>query len=387
VAASRIGHRFVLFSALIDLSPIYPLFPVLFADNGLSSGQIGQLLALWSVVTLLVDVPSGALADLVSRRVVLAVAAIANAVACAIWVLYPSFAIFAAGSALWGVSSAFRVGTLEALVYDELAAHGDEQQYARWSSLAHVGALTANVTAVLSAAPLFALAGYHGIGLVSAGTSMLAAVVAMSFPATRVRQHSHGSLRAWLAVLRAGVTEATTHPRVRPLVLLYAVVLGLFAFEEFFPLIAAETGVPRWAVPLLVLATVLGPLGGSVVARKRPSRAVFGIGMGIAGGLLAMGSLSGAAWGFLLIGAGIGFLQYALIVSDIALQHAVVGENRATVSSVAGLAGEVATVGCYLGWGAIANSTGAGAALAWMCLPLPLLGWLSARWLRNGRSH
>ena len=46
---------------------------MLFADHGLDVAQISSLFAIWSVTGFLLKVPSGALADTVSRRGLLVV--------------------------------------------------------------------------------------------------------------------------------------------------------------------------------------------------------------------------------------------------------------------------------------------------------------------------
>ena len=48
--------------------PFYALYAVLFADHGLTVAQISSLFAIWSLTGFLLEVPSGALADIVSRR-------------------------------------------------------------------------------------------------------------------------------------------------------------------------------------------------------------------------------------------------------------------------------------------------------------------------------
>ena len=78
----------------------------------------------WSATTFLLEVPSGAWADVVSRRLLLALSAAVNGVGYALWVAVPGYAGFLAGFVLWGLSSALASGTFEAFTYDELDAAG-----------------------------------------------------------------------------------------------------------------------------------------------------------------------------------------------------------------------------------------------------------------------
>jgi hypothetical protein len=81
--------------------PFYPLYAVLFADSGLAAGDIAVLLGFWTVTGLLLEVPSGALADTVSRRKLLIFGTLARAAGFGLWVLWPTFTGFAIGFLLW----------------------------------------------------------------------------------------------------------------------------------------------------------------------------------------------------------------------------------------------------------------------------------------------
>ncbi|NUT94105.1 MAG: MFS transporter, partial [Saccharothrix sp.] len=104
--------------------PVYPLYALLFADTGLSDGQISLLFAIWSTVAVVAEVPFGALADRFSRRWSLVAAGVLQALGYALWTAAPGFWAFAAGFVLWGLGGALVSGALEALIHDGLAAVG-----------------------------------------------------------------------------------------------------------------------------------------------------------------------------------------------------------------------------------------------------------------------
>ena len=74
---------------LCDLVPLYPLYALLFVDTGLSDVEISALFALWSVTGIAAEVPSGALADRLGRRLALVVGALVQAVGYAAWTATP----------------------------------------------------------------------------------------------------------------------------------------------------------------------------------------------------------------------------------------------------------------------------------------------------------
>ena len=86
LAATLYGYAF-----LDDFVLLYPVYALLFSDTGLSVWQISSLFVLWSFTSLLLEVPSGAWADAVSRRLLLWLGPLLTAAGFALWVLVPSY--------------------------------------------------------------------------------------------------------------------------------------------------------------------------------------------------------------------------------------------------------------------------------------------------------
>lgn len=166
-----------------DLIPLYGLYDLLFADHGLSVGQISSLFVIWSVVSFVAEVPSGAWADTVSRRGLLVFASVLYTAGFSVWILVPSYAGFAAGFVLWGISGAIQSGTFEALLYDELVARGAAGDFTRLLGFANSGAMVCNLLATLTAAPLCVLGGYPLVGWVSVGATVVHGGFTLLLPA------------------------------------------------------------------------------------------------------------------------------------------------------------------------------------------------------------
>jgi MFS family permease len=382
--------RFTAFSGLDELVPFYGVYAVLFVDTGLSGVQIASLFAIWSLTSVVLEVPSGALADVVSRRGLLAVAALVRGVGFALWTFAPSYPAFAAGFVLWGAAGALTSGTLQALVHDELVAIGADRQYQRLAAAAETAGLAAAAVGMLAAVPLHLAGGYLAVGVASIATCLAGAAVALSFPYRPrvVAVDGPTGVRAWLTMLRSGVREAAGVRPVRRLVLLAALLPGMTALDEFFPLFAVEAGVTVTLVPILVLLPVLGQLAGGATAAWQRSGVLVGAVVAAGGLLIAGGVLSGSLWwGFAAITLGYGALQHATVVADARLQAVVQGPARATVTSVAGLGAELAAIVLYGLWAVAEAPLGEGGAVAAVALPLVPLGVLVALWLGSGRAR
>ena len=112
--------RLLRYHASRDLVPLYAVYSLLFADHGISASHISLLLIIWSATSFVFEVPSGAWADAFDRRHLLVASAFVYAAGFATWMTWQTFAGFATGFVLWGLSSALMSGTFESLVYDEL---------------------------------------------------------------------------------------------------------------------------------------------------------------------------------------------------------------------------------------------------------------------------
>ncbi|TLG17901.1 MFS transporter [Nocardia cyriacigeorgica] len=174
--------RAVLFAGLGDFFPLYAIYALMFADHGLNAGQISSLFALWSATAFLLEVPSGAWADTVSRRGLLVLSGVLLTLGFTLWTVLPSYLGFAAGFVVWGVSGALRSGTFEALLYDELSLRGEPSAFPRILGYTRAGTEIAVLIAILAATPLYLIGGYPLIGWVSVAMAAAHTVVALSLP-------------------------------------------------------------------------------------------------------------------------------------------------------------------------------------------------------------
>ncbi|GAB3937803.1 hypothetical protein GCM10027614_16710 [Micromonospora vulcania] len=192
--------------------------------------------------------------------------------------LFPSYPSFAIGFLLWGAGGALVSGALEALVFTELDRLGAADRYARILGRARTAGVLGVLVSGGLAGPALAAGGYPAVGAASVLACVLAAGVAARFPEhrppTAVAARTSAAPEAddadelgWWDMLRAGVTQARTHPPVRAAVLLVAVVTADWgALDEYTPLLARDTGIGAQAVPLLLLLLWAGVTVGGLLA-------------------------------------------------------------------------------------------------------------------------
>lgn len=354
---------------------------------------MSTLFVVWTVTSFVFEVPSGAWADTVDRRRLLVASAFVNAAGFATWMLFPGYHGFAVGFALWGLSSAMMSGTFEALLHDELTAHGCAARYPQVVGWAHALAMGANLVASVSAAPLMAWGGYDLVGWASVAIAGVQAVLAATLPVTTPRTSGHASgvhelavasetvAARYVAMLRSGLSEASRTVQVRRAVLLSAAVVGASAYDEFFPLVARDNGVTTELVPWLIGLVVLGQVVGTALAGR--TAGMTGASMGwvliAAAALISAGSLVSPAAGFAAIAVGYGLLNNAMVVSEARLQQVISGPARATVTSVAGLATGVVAVAVYAGFAVTGGVVPVPVQVAALGVPLAVVGLLARR--------
>lgn len=360
----------------------------MFSDHGLSPAQVSSLFVIWSVTGFVFEIPSGAWADTIDRRMLLVLSAVTYAGTLVAWTSFPSYAGFAVGFALWGLSGALMSGTYEAWLYDELAARSATPAYAQLVGWAHSAAMVAMLAGTALGTPLYAWGGYPLVGWTSVAVVVVHAGLAATLPHDASHEPTQPTRRRYVAMLREGLGQAARHLPIRRLIAIYAVVFGLSAYDEYFPILARDSGVATVEVPLLVGLLMLGQSVGTALAGRTAdmSRQAMGALLATSAGLVSFGALvlgprGWLAWlGLAAVAVGYGAVHNAIIVAEARLQQLITTDARATVTSVAGLSTEVVVLAVYAAFAI--GSTWWSVATIVALLGLPMAGVAAAAWRR-----
>jgi MFS family permease len=130
-------RMFIAFRIFFNARFYYPVFTILFLDFGLTLSQFAVLNAVWAGSIVMLEVPSGALADTIGRRNLLVIAAVLMVVEFALIAFVPLgntsliFAVFLVNRVLSGAAEAAASGADEALAYDSLKNEGRIEDWGR----------------------------------------------------------------------------------------------------------------------------------------------------------------------------------------------------------------------------------------------------------------
>jgi len=244
---------FIAFRVLFHARFYYPVIGVLFLDLGLTLEQYALLNVIWAVVIIVLEIPSGALADVIGRKRVIVLAAVFMVVEMAILALAPHggwlFWFLVLNRILSGAAEACASGADEALAYDSLPEADRRtawprvlESLMRWKS---GGFFLAMVTgaALFDQSLMVSLFGWTGWTpaagatmrwpvYATLATSVLCLLVALNFrePAVHLPGNRHAAGRAWQNVIEGAVHVFTS----RRILFLMVAALLIDSFVRIF---------------------------------------------------------------------------------------------------------------------------------------------------------
>jgi MFS family permease len=246
---------FIAFRVLFHARFYYPVVGVLFLDLGLTLEQYALLNVIWAVVIIVLEVPSGALADVIGRKRMVVLGAVLMVAEMAVFAFAPTgdptllFWFLVINRVLSGAAEASASGADEALAFDSLPARDRQRTWPRVLAALMRWKSGGFFVAMVSGAVLFdqqlmtTLLGWTGWSPGLGGTtrwpiyatfatSLVCLAVALNFrepPAPDPSGH-HAVGRAWQNVV-AGAIQVFTSRRI---LFLMAAALLLDTFIRLF---------------------------------------------------------------------------------------------------------------------------------------------------------
>ena len=382
MSRERLTRHFILLRALrwLPLGLVLPFLTITPVDRGLSLAQVGAAFAVHSAVAIVLEVPSGVLADTLGRRRVLLAGAALTAVSLAVFAFADALVAFIASLTALAAGRALISGALEAWYVDSLRALDPAAPLAAGLSRGTAAEAVALALGALAGGAIVTVSDYAVTALAAslAALAYLAAVAAVVRD-THAPAHEHDAgarmrarVRSVVATARA---EATASVTVR-MVLVAAVAFGmsLTAVELLWQprlgeLLATDGshGVAFGALAAgSMLAVAIGAAAVGPRARRRVSiRTVYVASLLVtAVSIAALGVPDGAALFavvYLLVYLGAGAAEP--LHSEL-LNEAVGSEARATLISADALAAQGGALVANLGSGLLASAASPGTAWA-----------------------
>lgn len=329
-------YRF--FDAFNLVSGIFALY---FASKDLNTFQISILIAIWSITSLALEVPLGAVADKYPRKYLLMIAPLLTAVGFSLW-LMDGFFFYALGFVLWGAKNALQSGTMEAFLYDELKEYGKQDYFqsafGKSGTYFWIGVMLSGAVGGFLAQFNFAYAIILGILM------QLVSVLIISTVKTVKPQKSTGESK-YFEILKEAIKEIRTSKKMLLILTFICLTFPIYgAGEEFFNLLFQSYQIDLWIIGLMV-ALIYGIIAVSnytlTFIDKIKINALENWFLIISGVLFLIVGLTKSVLTLPLIFVAIYLLAVAEAKFDVRFQHAIESSERATISSLKSFSFEI----------------------------------------------
>lgn len=343
----RLFYAFRLLATSYLFVPIFMLFQ---AERGLSFFERLALGGLYSAVIVVVEVPTGVVADRLGRRRSMLWGALAMVAASLLAARAHGFASFAVAESLAALSMALCSGADSAYLYDLLAAHGRAGEYARRESAASAWHLAGSALAFAGggllarvdlALPYLATAG------VAAAAALAAFLLRDDRPAGPLAELAlpRLAIRAWSREVLAALGAVARNPRLAWLVGYSAVTFALlratiYVYQPYL----AERGLGTAEVGALfagvyLVAAAVAYRTHHLRARLGDERLLWGLLAVLAASFVGLAGAGGGPWmlGLLLVQAVANGI-YSPLTKPLMNREIADSHGRAAVLSVESMA-------------------------------------------------
>lgn len=220
---------YTLFSNLIIIAPIIMIF---YFAKGLNFTEILLLNSVSCISVFVFEVPTGTLADKVSRKLSVTIGTILWVVALIILILADNFFIFAIGEIIFSLGTAFKSGADIALLYDSLKAIGAEDQFQRIEGRAKSFSYYGQAIGAIVASILYDFNMYFPM-ILSCVFVGAAAVISLNFKEPPIEDKEGKYGEAYLRQIFDSAKYAWNHEKIKA-VMFYGVIFFVFYRAGYF---------------------------------------------------------------------------------------------------------------------------------------------------------
>lgn len=336
-----------------DFILIYAVEKLFFLSRGVNLSQIGVLLFLWSVMTLVLEVPTGIIADHWSRRKMLVLSGLFFSICYLVWIFSNSFWIFLLGFFFRTLGSTFTSGTLQAYVYDFLKLHHQENSFEKiWGRGNALRTLGIGFAVFLGG--FLSQISYSIPLIISAASILIITAVALFWPEIpSVTSTSEENYWHFFKSSLKTIHENCTLLRV----FLYSIIIfSVFStLEEFNDVYLNFLGFPNSTIGIIFALATIGQSIASAVAHKFKSHSWITLDLIAAAGILILVSiwlikLPVMAIAVLFLGV---MLEFSRVLNEGIIQKEAPPQQRATLASVNSFVSEI--IPLQLAFGFIAD--------------------------------
>ena len=211
IPKDRQYYKFCAYGFLKNLQFFDPFILLFLRSTGLSYLQIGTLFTIREAATMVLEVPTGLLADWFGRKNAMLCSFTSYIIAFVLFYAWPRYAVYALAMLFYGFGEAFRTGTHKAMILDYLKLqnilHLKTDYYGHTRSWSQTGSA---LSALIAGGLVFLSGGYRIVFLASIVPYFLGLALIASYPrelnglneSTGQRRDHHPGWRDFIAIFR-----------------------------------------------------------------------------------------------------------------------------------------------------------------------------------------
>ena len=190
---------------------------------GITYTQLGLFELISSITIILFEIPTGAMADIIGRKLSVFIGVVITAMAMFVIGLSSTAVFFAAGYFIWAVGMTFVSGAFNALIYDTMKLLGRKSEYLKVQ--ARYNFLTAlSLIAGLSVAPFLFQINKRLPNIILGFAWLISSLFILSM-AEKKEKHTSYDIRKHIIQMKSGINYSIKHVRVRWL-FLFSILIG-----------------------------------------------------------------------------------------------------------------------------------------------------------------
>ena len=348
-----------------------PFLMIFYTDHGLSGTEAFQIKAVYSILIVLLEIPSGYFADAIGRKRSLLIGATLGALGFGVYSGFQGFWSFLIAEAILGIGQSFISGSDSAMLYDTLMVAKRQNEYARYEGrLTAIGNAAESISAFVGG--LLALVSLKSLFYAQTMVAFIAVPAALTLVEPVVNEAKtkiKPSLKGVLKVVHWAVVENVAL-RWR---LLYSSVIGTgtltmaWVYQMFLKndLDFSNSRIGIVAAVLNIIVAIVTTYAWRLERRFKMKHLLSAIFFGVISGYVLIGAFA-SLWSLLFL---ITFYLTRGIATPIlkdAVNMKTPSEYRATVLSIRGFMIRLlfAWIGPLTGW--IADGADYGSAMMWL---------------------
>jgi MFS family permease len=319
-----------------------PIIVVFWQNNGLSMFEVMLLQSLFGFTVILLEVPSGFLADRYGRRRTLIMASIFSTLGIAAYSLGDGFVDFIVGETLWAFGVSLISGANSAIFYDTLVELDKEDKYKEfWGKAGSYYMFSAAVAAAIGGI----IAGYQLRWALYAQVPVFALMIPLAYSLKEPKHHEQLSVEEAKS-MKAVIKDVLGSPKLRNLIfygaLIYAALQTIFMlYQPYFKLTGLKVAMFGFAFAGFNIVSAIGSKYAHQIEEKIGKKySLIMLAVLVGSSLIIMSQIT------VIIGiAFVALQQFARgvskpVISDY-INKIVSSENRSTILSTYSLFGKL----------------------------------------------